>query len=114
MTEYFLCLVLFCLGLYGILIKRNLIKIIISLAIMEYAMNLFFILIGYKNGGTVPIFSSLTEPRPEVMVDPVAQVIVITNLVIGIAITFVLVIIAMRIYEKYGTYDIREVNKLKG
>jgi len=107
-------LVLFCLGLYAILIKRNLIKIIIGLAIMEYAVNLFFILIGYKNSGTVPIFSSLKEPRPEIMVDPVVQTIILTNVVIGLAITFVLVLIAMRIYEKYGTYDIRKVNRLKG
>ena len=107
-------MVLFCLGLYAILIKRNLIKIIIGLAIMEYAMNLFFILLGYKKGATVPIFSSLTEPHPEVMVDPVAQAMVVANVVIGLAVTFILVIIAILIYEKYGTFDIRDVNKLKG
>ena len=43
---YWLCLVLFCIGLYAVLRKRNLIKIIIGIIICEYAANLFFILMG--------------------------------------------------------------------
>ncbi|MDD4954400.1 MAG: NADH-quinone oxidoreductase subunit K, partial [Candidatus Omnitrophica bacterium] len=47
MSAYFLCLILFCVGLYSLVRKRNIIKIIIGLGIMEYAVNLFIILIGY-------------------------------------------------------------------
>ncbi|MDP2981321.1 MAG: NADH-quinone oxidoreductase subunit K, partial [Candidatus Omnitrophota bacterium] len=45
MTLYFLCLMLFCVGLYGVLRKRNIIKMIVGLGIMGYAMNLFFVLL---------------------------------------------------------------------
>ena len=112
MTAYLLCLVLFSIGLYCILRKRNLIKIIIGIGIVEYAVNLFFILVGYRAMGRSPIFA-----RDQVitnMVDPLPQALVLTSIVIGLAVTALLVAIAIRIYEKYGTFDITKINKLKG
>ena len=112
MSTYFLCLILFCVGLYCILRKRNLIKIIIGLAIIEYAVNLFFILVGYRMHGRAPILAKGQEVLN--MVDPLAQALVLTAIVIGLATTALIVSIAIRIYEKYGTFDIRKISKLKG
>ena len=79
---------------------------------MEYAINLFFILIGYVKEGSAPILvRGQTIPK---MVDPLPQVIVLTAIVIGLALTLLLVAMAIRIYEKYGTFDITKINKLKG
>ncbi|RLJ04170.1 MAG: cation:proton antiporter, partial [Candidatus Aenigmatarchaeota archaeon] len=39
MTVYILCILLFLVGLYGVITKRNLIKIIIGISIMEYSVN---------------------------------------------------------------------------
>ena len=55
MMIYFLCLTLFALGLYCILRKRNIIKIIIGVIISEYAVNLFFILVADRRHGRAPI-----------------------------------------------------------
>ncbi len=53
---YALCLVLIAVGLYGVVVKRNVVKIVIGLAIMEYGINLLLILIGYRRGnGRAPI-----------------------------------------------------------
>jgi len=112
MVLYILCLVLFCVGLYGTLRKRNLIKIIIGLGIMEYAINLFFILIGYRFRGRAPILAKDQEILN--MVDPMTQAMVATTIVIGLAVIILLVAIAIRIYEKHGTFDITKINKLKG
>ncbi|MBU0549224.1 MAG: sodium:proton antiporter [Candidatus Omnitrophica bacterium] len=112
MSAYFLCLVLFCVGLYCILRKRNLIKIIIGLAIIEYAVNLFFVLAGYRIHGRAPILAADQEIVN--MVDPLVQAIVLTAIVIGLATTALIVAIAIRIYDKYGTFDITRINKLKG
>ncbi|MFH1678969.1 MAG: sodium:proton antiporter [Candidatus Omnitrophota bacterium] len=109
---YFLCLVLFCVGLYCVLRKRNIIKIIIGLAIIEYAVNLFFILFGYRIHGRAPILARDQEILN--MVDPLVQALVLTAIVIGLATTALIVAIAIRIYEKYGTFDITKINKLKG
>ena len=35
---YALCFVLILLGLYGVLVRRNIVKIIISLLVMEYGI----------------------------------------------------------------------------
>ncbi|MDI6641200.1 MAG: sodium:proton antiporter [Elusimicrobiota bacterium] len=121
MTEYFLCLVLFSVGLYCILVKRNLIKIIIGLGIMEYAVNLFFILVGYVHSGRFPILAKedfniehLTFNIKQPIVDPIPQALILTAVVIGLAVTCLIVALALRIYEKYRTYDVRELRRLKG
>ncbi|MCM8773530.1 MAG: sodium:proton antiporter [Candidatus Omnitrophica bacterium] len=109
---YFLCLVFFCVGLYGVLRKRNIIKIIIGLVICEYAVNLFLVLVGYKIRGRSPLYS----PEQSIidMVDPLPQALVLTSIVIGLATTALVVGIAIRIYEKYDTFDITRIRKLKG
>lgn len=112
MTLYFLCFVLFCVGLYCILRKRNIIKIIMGLIIIENAVNLFLILIGYRTQGRAPILAKDQEILN--MVDPLPQALVLTTIVIGLAVTAVVVSIAIRIYEKYGTFDITKIRRLKG
>ncbi len=109
---YFLCFVLFSIGLYCIVRKRNLIKIIIGIIIAEYAIYLFLTLIGYRINGRAPIFAKEQEILN--MVDPLPQALVLTAIVIGLAVTALIVSIAMRIYEKYGTFDITKIRKLKG
>ncbi len=112
MSAYFLCLVLFAIGLYCIVRKRNIIKIIIGIMISEYAINLLFILFAYRKNGRAPLFSEGLEIKN--MVDPLPQAVVSTAIVIGLAITVLTVAIALRIYEKYGTFDITRIRRLKG
>lgn len=111
MSDYFLCFVLFCIGLYCILRKRNIIKIIIGLAIIEYSVNLFLVLIGYRMHGRAPILAK--DQAILNMVDPLTQAMVLTTIVIGLAVTAVVVALAIRIYEKYGTFDITRIKRLR-
>jgi len=108
MIIYLLCLILFCC----ILRKRNIIKIILGIIIAEYAVNLFFILVAYRMEGRSPILSSEVEIVN--MVDPLPQALVLTAIVIGLATTALLVALAMRIYEKYKTFDITKIKELRG
>ena len=114
MGIYLLCFVLFCLGIYCVLRKRNIIKIIVGIIIAEYAVNLFFILTAYRIGGRAPIFSPDGSILKADMVDPLPHALVLTSIVIGLASTALLVAIAIRIYEKYGTFDITKIRELKG
>ncbi len=109
---YLASIFLFVIGLYGVLVKRNLIKMIISLIIMEYAVFLFFALVGYRAGAAAPIVTKGFERA--LFVDPLPQALVLTAIVIGLATTALITSIAVRIYEKYGTFDVREIRKLKG
>jgi multicomponent Na+:H+ antiporter subunit C len=112
MSLYLLCLALFCVGLYGVLRKRNIVKIIVGLGIMEYAMNLFFVLLGYRFHGRAPIEAQ--DQNILNMVDPLPQALVLTSIVIGLGVTALVISIAIRIYEKYGTFDITKIKRLKG
>jgi len=112
MTAYLLCFVLFLVGLFGVLTKRNIIKIVIGLSIMELSLFLFFALIGYVDKGIAPIIVQNMEKAK--FVDPLPQAIVLTAIVIGLATNAMLMAIAIRLYKKYDTFDIRKINSLKG
>jgi multisubunit Na+/H+ antiporter MnhC subunit len=79
---------------------------------MEYAVNLFFILTAYRMEGRSPIYAAREDILN--MVDPLPHALVLTAIVIGLASTALLVGIAMRIYEKYGTFDITKIRELRG
>lgn len=112
MIIYVLCFILFLVGLWGVISKRNLIKIIIGIAIMGYSVNLFFILIGYIEGGTAPIITKGFENAK--FVDPLPQAMILTSIVIGLATIALLLAVAIRLYQKYGTFDIDKIKDLKG
>jgi multisubunit Na+/H+ antiporter MnhC subunit len=112
MTVYWLCFILFLVGLYGVITRRNLVKIAISLSIMEFSLFLFFALVGYIDGGVAPIVNPADPAR--VYVDPLPQAMVLTAIVIGLATTSLLMAVIIRLYRKYGTFDIREIKNLRG
>ncbi len=117
MIPYVACVLLFLIGLYVVISKRNLIKIVIGFSLIEYAVNLFFALIGFKKGALPPIVTRAEEVRMGVarnFVDPVPQALVLTAIVIGLSTTALMLSLALRLYEKYKTFDISEIRRLKG
>jgi len=48
---------LFVIGLYGVLFKRNIVKIAIAVSIIESSTNLFLIVLGYRTGGSIPVYT---------------------------------------------------------
>lgn len=112
MIIYLLCFILFLVGFYGILTKRDIIKIILSLGIMGYAANLILILFAYRNSSIYPILSEGVKKSD--MVDPLPQALVLTSIVIELGSTAMLVALATRLFEKYHTFDITKIRRLKG
>ncbi len=112
MSLYLMVLVLFCVGVYGLVVKKNLVKKIIGLVIIENAANLFLVLVGFRIGGEAPILEKGVEGM--VFVDPLPQVIIFPSIVIELGSIALLVAIAVRLYEKYGTFDISKIRELRG
>ena len=106
------CIILFLIGLYAIVTKRNLIKIAIGFVLIEYAVNLFFALVGFKKGALAPIITKLDTPHN--FVDPIPQALVLTAIVIGLGTTALMLTVILRIYDRYKTFDIAEIKRLKG
>jgi len=98
------------IGLYIILVKHNLIKVIIGFSILNTGINLFLIAIGYVKNGTAPIFSreGIDAAR---MVDPVPQALVLTAIVIGVAILALALSLAIRLYQHYGTLNLQKIRE---
>lgn len=116
MIVYILVALMFFTGLYGIIAKKNIIKIIIGINIVGYASNLLFILLGYKWEGIAPI---MTEDMSfsyfvEKAVDPLPQALVLTSIVIDLAFVAFLAALAIRLFERYETFDMDKIRRLKG
>ena len=113
---FILCFALFLIGVYCAVVKKNIVKIVIGLAIMEASVNLFLILLGYKNDGTAPIIDKNTNMLDFLSqaVDPLPQALVLTAIVIGLGVIALAIALCIRLYEKYGTFDITEIRRLKG
>ncbi|RLI86077.1 MAG: cation:proton antiporter [Candidatus Altiarchaeales archaeon] len=103
-------IVLIAIGLYGVLFKRNLIKIVMGINIIGSGVNLFLIELGYREGGVAPIFTS--APKLE-MVLPTPQALTLTSIVINIAVVALMLSLVTLIYKHYGGID-SEKRRLKG
>ncbi len=100
------------LGLYTLLFKRNLIKLVIGITLVETGVNLFLVTLGYRTAGIAPIYTFAPEARR--MVLPTPQALTLTSIVIGLATTALLLSFAIFIYRHYGTLDVRKIKELRG
>ena len=113
---YSLCLLLILIGLYGVIASRQTLKIVVSLMIMNHGVHLLLLLIGYRQGGSPPIVDpgSAIADFVSGAVDPIPQALVLTSIVIGLGILAMMVALCVRLYERYGTFDVTEIRRLKG
>jgi multisubunit Na+/H+ antiporter MnhC subunit len=100
------------LGIYALLFKRNLIKIVIGVSLIETGVNLFLVTLGYRTAGIAPIYTY--APAARQMVLPTPQALTLTSIVIGLATTALLLSFAIFIYRHYGTLDVRSAKELRG
>ncbi len=103
-------IIIISIGIYAMLYKRNLIKIVIALDLIESGVNLFLVSLGYRNGGIAPIYSNAPSTK---MVLPTPQALTLTSIVIGVATTAMLLSFCMVIYRHYGTLDARKIRRLR-
>ena len=107
-------ILLMLIGLYGIIIKRNIIKKIIGLSILQTAIILFFISIGAKRGATIPIIEHSQDSHHAAVqatgfINPLPHVLMLTAIVVAVATLGVALALAIRIYQMHGTLDEDEV-----
>lgn len=105
--------ILIALGLITVLTKKNLIKIIIGLGIMDYGINLLIVSFGF-NGGTAPIFTIGELTSGMYFVDPVPQALTLTSIVIGACVDAMALAIVTMIHHRYGTVDADKIRRLNG
>lgn len=116
---YLLAFSLLLVGLYAVVAKKNIVNIIVGVLVLDYAVNLLLVLVGWRAGGKAPILAKGAEPAAAAElartgVDPLTQAMVLTSIVIGLGITALMVALAIRLYEKYHTFDMTKIRNLRG
>ncbi len=105
---YILTLILFFLGIYGMIMCRNYMKKLMSMNIMQVAVIFFFLCLGQKDGGTLPILQTgLTNP--DLYVNPLPHALMLTAIVVSLGTTGVAIALLLRIRENYGSVEEEEI-----
>lgn len=102
---YFFVALLMTIGLYGMLAKRNLLKKIIGMNILQTAIYVFFIQGGSKTGATVPVIASDVGEQAVSYMNPLPHALIITAIVVGIAVTGLAMAFLINISRNYNSMD---------
>jgi multicomponent Na+:H+ antiporter subunit C len=95
------------IGLWGLLAKRNLIKKILALSIVNSGIVMLFIYYGSLSGTTAPI----DPAEGEAMVDPLPQALMLTAIVVGVCVMALALVLVYRLYARFRTLDVREIEQ---
>ena len=111
--SYWFYIILIMTGFYGMMAKNNLMKKLIGMNIFQWAIILYYISIGSKKGGTIPIIDAQAAVRHAVRaadyINPLPHVLMLTAIVVGVATTGIALTLLVIIYRKYGTLEEDEI-----
>ncbi len=103
---YLISVVLFVIGFHTMLSHSNLIKKIMGMNIMDTAIFLFFVSIGYVQGGRAPII----DPGANyAYVNPLPSALILTGIVVAVSVTAFALSLIVKLYQHYGTVDAEEI-----
>ncbi len=113
--NYWVYIALIMVGFYAVIVKRNLIKKVVGLGIVQTAIILFFISIGVKKGATLPIIAhdhagTINTVQAVDYINPLPHVLMLTAIVVAVATLGVALSLAVKIYQKYDTLEEDEIN----
>jgi multicomponent Na+:H+ antiporter subunit C len=109
-VDYAASVVLFCIGLYIIIAKNNLIKKFLGLNIMETAVFAFIVALGVVDGGEPPIMGPGATPP---FASPIPQALVLTGIVVAVSTTALALSLIIRIYRQCGTIEADELREME-
>jgi multisubunit Na+/H+ antiporter MnhC subunit len=96
---------LIVIGLAGLVMGDNLVRLVLALAVAEAGVNLLLVLSGFRQGAVAPILLDGRVPGP--MVDPIPQALVLTAIVIGVGVQALALAMVLRVWRAYGTVSMR-------
>lgn len=109
---YVVAVWLLLVGLYGVVTSRHLIHLIQCLAIAQSSSYVLLLAVGYRRAGTAPIFLGI--PRSRRTVDPIVQALTLTDVVVSVTVTALLLAIALQIHRRSGSLDPDCTRQLRG
>lgn len=113
-ANYWVYIILMMIGLYGIIAKKNLVKKIIGMNILQTAVILFFISAGAKTNATIPIIEHGHDAAHRALtashyINPLPHVLMLTAIVVAVATLGVALTLVIKIYQQYHTLEENEI-----
>lgn len=103
---------LIVIGAWGMITQRNMLKMVIGFSIIDTGVHVMIVSLGYVQGGTAPILDAdVLAGTP--FVDPVPSALVLTAIVIGLAVTSLMLIYVVRLARTKASLDIMNYKDLK-
>ena len=103
---------LFFVGLYGIVTSRNFVHAVMCLSVVQSSTYVLILQVGYVVGGTAPIYKDV--PVGTRAVDPVVQSLVLTDIVVGVVVTALLLALALQAHKRSGTMNPDDLHSMAG
>ena len=101
---YMLTLLLLALGVAGVIVCNNYMKKLICMNVMQVAVIFFFLCLGQKAPGTIPVAMD-TAVKAADYINPLPHGLMLTAIVVSLGTTGVGLSLLLRIMEKYGTIE---------
>ena len=101
---YLLTVILLSLGVAGIIVCNNYMKKLMCMNIMQVAVIFFFLCLGQKAGGTIPVAMDEAVKASQ-YINPLPHGLMLTAIVVSLGTTGVGLSLLLRIREKYGTVE---------
>lgn len=103
---------LFFCGLYGIVTSRHMVHCVICLAILQTSTYMLLLGIGFRLGGSAPVYADITPGK--LPVDPIVQALMLTDIVVEAVVVALLLAIVVKAYEKSGCIDPKDLSAMRG
>jgi multicomponent Na+:H+ antiporter subunit C len=120
LANYLAAAAMFCLGAFAVMARRDLIKIIMGLSLMESSTYVLLVSMAYRRGSTAPVLAARPTGVSQKdlvrgnVADPVLQNFCLTAIIIGVAITAVFLTVAVRAAQHYRSLDAADLRALRG
>ena len=111
-APYFVAAWIFLWGLYGIVTSKNLVHQVICIAVLQTSTYVLLLMIGYKTGGTAPVFADI--PVGTVVVDPLVQALMLTDIVVEATVAALLLSMVVKANEVANSVDPDDLRILTG
>ena len=109
---YALAVWVFVVGIAGIVTSRNFVHLVVCLSVTQSATYILLLSVGYRKGGTAPIFKDV-KPGTKA-VDPIVQALTLTDIVVSVTIAALLLSLAILAKRNVGTIDPEELRPMRG
>jgi len=113
---------LIIIGIWAILSRKHLVRIVIGFSIIDTGINLVIVAIGYVKGKTAPIIDTAVSlasgskaglEAVNKVIDPVPSALVLTAIVIGLAVTALMLAYTIRMFKLKQSVNIDDFEEQK-